>query len=198
MQTTDNTIETLREQYKSLKKAASNHCKVSPRMIERATKSHVSVINRTKTTIMMCGICAILLWPYLSWQLGLSVVFTIVTLLFLVCEMGFKWWSLKDITDPADCNTNLLELADRSLKAKRRALIQLYSGTGALVIWFIYFCYELWQHLNHDEAKGMITVCSVSGIVGFFIGLRYSRRIRRELTQIHTEITDVLSTEKED
>ncbi len=198
MQTTDSTIETLREQYKSLKKAASSHCKVSQEMIEKATKSHVSVINRTKSKIILCGIFGLFLWPFVSRQLGLSMLFTIVTMLFLIWEIGFKWWNLKDITDPTDCSANLMELADRSLRAKRRLLVELYTGTVALVLWFIYFCYELWQHLDHNEAKGMIIVCTISGIVGFLIGLSYSRRIRSELSRIHLEITDVLSTEKEE
>lgn len=197
MQTPDNTLETLRQQYQSLKDTASNTCKITPEMIERATSGHVSVINKTMIKITVCGVIALVLWPIVSVMLELSWTFTIVTLLFVLLELGFKWWNLKDITDPSDCTTNLLDLADSSLKAKRRSLIQFYTGSSFLVLWFVYFCYELSLHLPADEVRNMIIVCSISGVIGFFIGMRYSRRIRRELSMIHAQISDILSTDIE-
>lgn len=196
MQTPD-TLDLLRRQYRALKENAARQCPVTPQIISRATGKHISKIHSLMFRTVMCAVVALLLWPYLCHELGLSLLFEITTILLLVVTIAAKWWSLKKITDPSDSAVSLLELAENSLRAKRRLLNELYIGTVAVALWFAFYCYEIFRVLPPDEARGITLFSVVGAIVGFIIGLRMSKRMREELETLHSNITDILSTETE-
>lgn len=196
MQTPD-TLESLRDEYLSFKHDAANRVRITPKMLARATAPHISKIRSIQLRIYACGLIALVVWPWLCHQLDLSLAFEIATLVLVGGSLIFQWWNLKSITDPASDRHSLLQLAEQSLQAKRRILLELYVGSAALFFWFGFFVYELLRVLGSQQALVEIIFSALGGIVGFFIGLNYSRRIRAGLDTIHDDITDVLSTETE-
>lgn len=194
MQTPD-TLESLRQEYQTFKDTAARDVRITPKMLARATKPHISKIRSVQLRLIACGLVALVLWPWLCHALDLSLPFQIATYVLIGGSMLFQWWNLKDITDPSSDNQSLLQLAEQSLKAKRRALQELYWGGAAVLLWFLFFVYEIWQVLEPEQALIETVFSAVGGIVGFFIGINFSRRIRSGLTAIHDDITSVLSTE---
>lgn len=194
MQTPD-TLDTLRQQFQALKDDATRRCKITPTMISRATESHISKIQSIKLRQMVCAIIGLILWPYLCYSMGLSVGFEVATIIMLLGSAIYEWWNLKDLSDPVTDSQNLMQLAHRCLRTKRRMLIQLYIGSGVVFLWFIYFCCEITRIMPAEQARLTIILSAVGAVVGFFIGLGYWRRIRRELSVMYTNVNDILSTE---
>ncbi len=195
MQTPD-TLDSLRQEYQSFKDDAARQVHITPKMLARATAPHISKIRKLQLRIVACGLVAVVLWPWLCHTLQLSLPFQIFTLVMIIGSLFFQWWNLKDITDPSSDSHSLLELAEKSLKAKRRALKELYVGSAVLVVWFAYFAHEMFRVMSPGQAWGQVVSAALGGIVGFFIGISYSRRMRDSLSAIHDDITDVLSTEQ--
>lgn len=194
MQTPD-TLDILRRRYKAFKERAASQCPVTPQMISKASRTHVSKIHSLMLRNMICGAAALLLWPFLCHKLGLSIAFEITTIVMLCYFLASKWWSLRNISDPSDSDVSLLKLAQHSLQARKRLLTELYIGSVAAALWFIFFCFEIARILPADEAAFMTAICTISACIGYIIGYRMYRRMREELKTLHDNITDILATE---
>ena len=185
-------FENMRQQMTTLKNKLNHQEIVNDRMMRRSMKNEVNTITRRYYIIMALGLFMV---PYGYWCFvklcGLSLLFWIVTCIFMLVCVGATYYTLRKINDPNMMNHNLVEARKRVASAKKFEANWLLFGIPAVVLWMSWFLYETYQLHGGAVSNGLFWGGCIGGIIGAICGLSINFRTQRQYQDIIDQIADI-------
>ena len=190
-------LENMRQQMNTLKNKLGKQEIINDHLIRRSMRNQVNSINRRYYIIM--ALCVLMI-PYGYWCFvvlsHLSIPFWIGTSIFMLICGGATFYNSRKISDPGLMSHNLVEARKKVASAKKFEANWLIFGIPAVILWFSWFVYELYQS-NHDSfAEGIFWGGCIGGIIGAICGIRLHLRTQREYQDIIDQIEDLTAENK--
>ena len=192
MNNNDFELEEMRQQMTTLKNKLDKQEIVNDRLMRRSMRNEVSTINRRYNIIM--ALCVLMI-PYGYWCFvvlsHLSIAFWIVTSIFmLVCGVA-TFYNSRKISDPNLMNHNLVEARKKVASAKKFEANWLLFGIPAVILWFSWFVYEIYQIQGGDFNNGFFWGGCVGGIIGAVCGIKVHLKTQRQYQDIIDQIEEL-------
>ncbi len=184
-------FEDMRRQMQTLKNKLNQQEIVNDHIVRRSMRNEVNNITRRYYIVMAL---AVLMIPYFYWVFvkltGFSMAFWIGTSIFMLICAGATYYNLSKINDPGLINHNLVEARKQVASAKKFDSDWLMFGIPALILWFGWFVYEVYQ-LDHDLANGLFWGGCVGGVIGAICGFKIHFKTQRQYQDIIDQIEDI-------
>ena len=192
MNNNDFELEEMRQQMTTLKNKLDKQEIVNDRLMRRSMRNEVNTINRRYNIIM--ALCVLMI-PYGYWCFvvlsHLSIAFWIVTSIFmLVCGVA-TFYNSRKISDPNLMNHNLVEARKKVASAKKFEANWLLFGIPAVILWFSWFVYEIYQIQGGDFNNGFFWGGCVGGIIGAVCGIKVHLKTQRQYQDIIDQIEEL-------
>ena len=192
MNNNDFELEEMRQQMTTLKNKLDKQEIVNDRLMRRSMRNEVNTINRRYNIIM--ALCVLMI-PYGYWCFvvlsHLSIAFWIVTSIFmLVCGVA-TFYNSRKISDPNLMNHNLVEARKKVASAKKFEANWLLFGIPAVILWFSWFVYEIYQIQGGDYNNGFFWGGCVGGIIGAVCGIKVHLKTQRQYQDIIDQIEEL-------
>lgn len=190
MENIENTqpLEELREQAAILKNKLDKENIVNEEIIRNAMRHKARTINKNAWISVAASVLVILMAFTYFPQLGLSLWFSIGTIvIMLVCDL-FTWKYHKNLNQKT-LNSDLLTVAKTAKKLKEDYCNWLKYGIVLFSIWFIWYSIEIGIHSQSwKEALITILLLVVGGTIGVLIGLRMHKKVVNTCDEIIRQI----------
>ena len=187
-------LENMRQQMTTLKKKLDQQEIVNDHFLRRSMKKEVNNINRRYNIIMALSV---LMVPYGYWcfvvLIHLSISFWIVTSIFMLICGAATFYNSRKISDPNLMNHNLVEARKKVASAKKFEANWLLFGIPAVILWFGWFVYEIYQIQGGDFNNGFFWGGCIGGIIGAFFGIKMHFKTQRQYQDIIDQIEDITS-----
>ena len=192
MNNNDFELEEMRQQMTTLKNKLDKQEIVNDRLMRRSMRNEVNTINRRYNIIM--ALCVLMI-PYGYWCFvvlsHLSIAFWIITSIFmLVCGVA-TFYNSRKISDPNLMNHNLVEARKKVASAKKFEANWLLFGIPAVILWFSWFVYEIYQIQGGDFNNGFFWGGCVGGIIGAVCGIKVHLKTQRQYQDIIDQIEEL-------
>ena len=185
-------LENMRQQMTTLKNKLNQQEILNDRLMRRSMRNEVNTIARRYYVIMAIGL---LMVPYGYWCFvklcGLSLLFWIVTSIFMLVCVGATYYTLRKINDPNMMNHNLVEARKKVASAKKFEANWLFFGIPAVVLWMSWFLYETYQLHGGGISNGLFWGGCIGGIIGAICGLSLNFKTQRQYQDIIDQIEDL-------
>lgn len=172
-----------------LKGKLENEEIVNDRLLRDAMRTKFETVNRQAKWSIACGIFVILVM-FLDFHpiMGYSLLFCIITSLYMAVCVFFTWYYHKDVR-PDALNGDLLSVARTMKKLKDNYQLWLKVGVPPVIPWMAYFIYESLRVSNSDVSGIYIIICGiVGGVIGGVIGYRMHRKVVNTCDEIINSI----------
>ena len=185
-------LESMRQQMNTLKNKLNQQEILNDRVMRRSMRNEVNTITRRYYIIMAVGLFMV---PYGYWSFvklaGLSLFFWIVTSIFMLICVGATYYTCRKINDPNLMNRNLVEARKKVASAKKFEADWLFFGIPAVVLWFAWFLYEVYQIHGGAIDNGFFWGGCIGGIIGAICGLSLNFKTQRQYQAIIDQIEDI-------
>ena len=185
-------FEDMRQQLSTLNKKLGEQEIVNDRLMRRSMRNEGNTIARRYYVIMAVGLFMV---PYGYWCFvklcGLSLLFWIVTSIFMLVCVGATYYTLRKINDPNLMNRNLVEARKKVASAKKFEANWLFFGIPAVVLWLGWFLYEVYQIHGGALGNGFFWGGCIGGIIGAICGLSLNFRTQHQYQDIIDQIEDL-------
>lgn len=182
-------IEQMKQQLSTLKNKLDKEMIVNDRLMRSIMNQKMKKINRERwmiSSIILLGI------PYCTWCfmfiLNMSLVFTIVTDIFMSIALVYTYLMHKDVKKNELMEGNLVEVSHKTIKIKRMQANWLKFSIPFAVVWMSWFVIE---NMNGINAKYIIIGGSVGAVIGGIIGTMSYRKTRKMATEIIKQIEEL-------
>ena len=193
------TLEQMKEQLRLLQDKLDRQTLVSERMLRSVVSHKVNALNRQAVQIALVGLLGI---PYCIWAFGmlnLSVLFRVVTVVFLALAVGYTWFSHRGLGSSAIANASLRQVGRRVARMKLLYARWLRFSLPFLGVWLSWFTLEILQQMEYSMEYRVGILCggAVGGLIGGFCGWLSYRRTQRLARAILDEIKglDMIETD---
>ena len=187
----DMELESMRQQMNTLKKKLGEQEIVNDRLIRQSMRNQVNTITHRNYVIMAMGVIMV---PYFYWAFvklsGFSMIFWICSSIFMLICTGATYYNTRKISNTDLINHNLVEVRQRVASAKKFDVDWLKFGIPAVILWFVWFLYEVYLQDN-DLANGLFWGGCIGGIIGAIAGFRYHFKTQHQYQEIIDEIEDI-------
>ena len=192
MENIENTqpLESLREQAAILKNKLDKENIVSEEVLRNVMRHKARTINSNAWISVAASVLVILMAIFFFPQYGLSLWFSIGTIvIMLVCDV-FTWKYHKNLNSKT-LNSDLLTVVKTARKLKEDYRNWLKYGFALFAVWFVWYAIEMsvnsksWQ-----EALLTVVVLAVGGALGMVIGLRMHRKVINTCDEIIRQIEE--------
>lgn len=192
MQNNDFDLENMRQQMTTLKNKLDQQEIVNDRLIHRSMRNEVNKITQRYYIVMTL---AVLMVPYFYWVFvklsGFSMAFWIGTSIFMLICAGATFYNIRKISDPNLMSHNLVEARKKVASAKKFDSNWQLFGIPAVILWFGWFVYEVYQLNNGSFADGLFLGGCVGGVIGAVIGFKMHFKTQRQYQDIIDQIEDL-------
>ena len=189
-------LENMRQQMTTLKNKLNQQEIVNDRLMRRSMRNEVNTITRRYYIIMAIGLFMV---PYGYWCFGklcgLSLLFWIVSSIFMLVCAGATYYTLRKINDPNLMNRNLVEARRKVASAKKFEANWLFFGIHAVILWLSWFLYETYQINGGAYSNGFFWGGCIGGIIGAICGLSLNFKTQRQYQDIIDQIEDLTAGE---
>lgn len=168
----------MRQEMASLRERLDGQMIISEDHIRRSMKDNVMKI---KTGVVLLCILATAAMAYCYWlfedSLGLSLVFTIFTLVYLAAAVAFSIWCVSKLK-PSDMMGENLSSAGRELALmKKRGNAWKRVALITVAIWFVWLVIEVVNSGQDSKTVySSLAGCGFGLLVGLVCGFIYDRR----------------------
>lgn len=182
----------MRLQMQTLKQKLSQQEIVNDLMMRRSMRNEVSKITRRYHAIMTL---AILMVPYFYWVFvkltGFSLAFWIGTSIFMLICAGATFYNTRKINDPELMSHSLVEARQKVASAKKFDANWKLFGIPAIILWFGWFVYEVYQLNNGSLADGLFWGGCTGGVIGAICGFSIHLKTQRQYQDIINQIENL-------
>ena len=184
-------LEEMRSQLHLLKEQVSQQKIVSDEMMRKITSKRITKINREGRISIFISI---VIMPFIAinlYHMGVSLPFTIVTILFILVAASFSFYSRIGINPEAVINGNLVETHKKMLRYKLLCHRWLLGVIPFLVIWLCWFLLGLIGE-NNDFSQGAIMGGCVGAVIGTIYGTIDYKKSQANLKSAIEEINELI------
>jgi hypothetical protein len=188
----DYELDEMRQQMAILKNKLDNQTIVSDRLIRRAVKNSVSILNKR---YLVVSIIALAMIPYGYWAFvvlnGLSIWLWLGTCVIMLAVVGFCFFNGRDMRDPKLVEKNLLETKRKVAAAKKRDNNWLWFGIPMAIAWTVWAGWEMAQKMDGDFMKYFMPWFIICVTAGVLIGLKVHFKTQSHFRDIIEQIEDL-------
>ncbi|MBP5339148.1 MAG: hypothetical protein J6Z14_07590 [Prevotella sp.] len=197
MNNNDFELENMREQMNTLKKKLDKQEIVNDRLVRRSMRNQVSTITRFYNVIMILSVIMVPYFYFVFIKLsGFSMAFWIASSIFMLVCGGATFYNSRKISDPGLMSHSLVEARKKVASAKKFDSDWLLFGIPAVILWFGWFMYEIYQQ-DVDFANGLFWGGCVGGVIGAIAGFKAHNKTQNQYQEIIDQIEDLSAGETE-
>ncbi len=189
----DSQLEDMRQQMATLKKKLDRQEIINDRVMRNSMKKNVSSITRRYYVLIAVGILMI---PYSYWAFvklaSLSIAFWIATCIFMLICTAFTYYNSMDIRDSHLMENELIEVRRKVAHAKKLDALWLLIGIPMIIIWLIWFFYEVSIINGSMMLNGLFWGGVVGGIFGAILGFKIHFKTQRQYQEIIDQIENLI------
>ena len=183
-------LEEMRNQLLLLKQEVGRQEIVNEKLMRTVTSRRLSKINKEGR---VSAILSLIIVPAITlnlYHMGLSIAFTIITVLFMLVGAGFSFYRRRGINPSDVINGNLVETKKKMLRYKKLCNRWLFGVIPFLVVWFVWFILELVGQTG-DFFSGAILGGCVGAALGTICGTIYYKKSKANLNSAIEEINEL-------
>ena len=188
----DTQLEDMRQQMAALKRKLERQEVVNDQLIRQMMKRNVSSLNR-RTWVLTT--IALLMIPYGYWAFvmlnGFSIAFWIATCILMLTSAGVTFYISKDVLNHRLLKNDLMDVRLKMARAKKFNAQWLLYSIPAIILWFVWFCYEAYKRGGTEEMNALLFSGGIGGIIGGIIGLRVHFKTQRQYQNIIDQIEEI-------
>ena len=188
----DTQLEDMYRQMAMLKKKLEQQQIVNDRIIRQSMKRTVSSLNRR---CYILTAVSVLMLPYSYWvfvdMCEFSVVFWIATCVYMLACGGSNFYNGRDLRNDHLMKEDLLEVSRKMARAKNFNSKSLLYSIPGLLLWLVWFGWEVWQKDNSKEITAFFYGGMIGGIVGAIIGMKVHLKTQHQYQEIIDQIDDL-------
>ena len=186
-----NELEEMRAQMALLKEKLDKEEILTDNLLKQTMTGKMSTINRYKW-ITLCAALFALTFGNVSWYgIGLPLRFLIGTSLLMVASVVATWIIHAKMDEKDIMNGNLLEVAKNARKLKKQYITWQRIGWPVIVLWLVWFFFEL-MSLDKDREYlwGLLIACVIGGIIGGIWGHMMNRKVMKACDDLIRQIEE--------
>lgn len=185
-------FEDMRQQLNTLKKKLDEQEIVNDNLMRRSMRNQVNKINHRYNIIM--ALCVLMI-PYGYWCFvvlcHLSTAFWIGTSIFMLVCGAATFYNSRKISDSGLMSHSLVEARRKVASAKKFEANWLLFGIPAVILWFCWFVYEIYQIQGGDFNNGFFWGGCIGAIIGAICGIKMHFKTQCEYQDIIDQIEDL-------
>lgn len=170
-------LEQMRKELNDLKLKVENKGRLNDNNLRTVLQTRLDGISRRARRLMVCILCQIPLWTYLSQQLNLSNAFLIATYIILLVSMVALY--LVNKTSDLSMTDDLKYTAQRLVEMKKRRQMKRMIGIPVALVWVGFLIMELQREMEHNTYMIYVGVVVISAFLGLVIGTIIYRKFQR-------------------
>lgn len=189
-------MDEMKQQIALLKKKLDSQTIVNERLMDRAMRSNLSVLNRRAWVLGSMGVLAM---PYCWWvftKFHFSTAFAAATVVFLAISIVATWLQHRGVTPSELMRLDLLTVAARMQRLRKNYLDWLKFSIPALLCWLCWFVVEGLRMDDNSLIVPFVVGGSVGAAVGAAVGVTYLRRTLRTIREVLRQIEELREMER--
>lgn len=188
-----NELDDLRQQINDLKNKVDQQGRLNEDLVKKAIQSKMRRVHGIIILIAIIAILSIPIYIFMKYEVGLSWPLVIFTILFMLASVASDYFiNQMNISHMGD---DLVETANKLLKMKKNRIIGQRIGIGVIIVWLIWFCYEIFKlnsTFSPEIAWGSVAGVIVGAVVGGLIGLLIFNKMQRTNDEMIDQINELL------
>jgi len=183
-------LDSMRQQMDTLKKKLDEQEIVNDKLIHNSMRRNAHFISLRYYITIVIGLLMI---PYSYWcfikTIGLSQAFWIGTSVFMLICVVATYYNCRNLNNFDLTKSNLLNVSKRMARAKKFDSNWLFFGIPAVILWFAWLVYEVYQI---STASTILLIAGFIGvIIGAIIGFSLYFKTQRKYQEIIDQIEDL-------
>ena len=135
---------------------------------------------------------AVPLMLWCNWFLGMSMLFTVVTTVYLSFAFIYTYITHRDINNTDLMNDDLVGVGEKVAKLKRHYSSWVLYGIPFVLCWFAWFFYELKNAgLPSENMDAALNGVLIGGTIGLIMGVMRYRKVQRVANDVLQQIREM-------
>ena len=177
-------LDELRQQHAILKDKINKQAIINDGMLKKAMRRNLRSLNKEMRRMGALGIFAAIYCPFVFYKiLDTSLAFALFTLFALLIIIALHLYQMRILPKTEDLSESLPVLDARVAKFLRWKNIRLSVGLTLIFIMVIWLIFEV-----QFSGYPFIIILILSAILGLYIGLRVTFKMRREARSIRHDL----------
>ena len=182
----------MKEQIALLKSKLEKETIVSDTMLRRVLNDKARTLKTMGLGKTLACFLAVPLMLWCNWFLGMSMLFTVVTTVYLSFAFIYTYITHRDINRMDLMNDDLLVVGEKVAKLKRRYSSWILYGIPFVLCWFAWFFYELKNAgLSSENLDAALNGVLVGGTIGLIMGVMRYRKVQRVANDVLLQIKEM-------
>ena len=185
-------LQEMKEQIALLKSKLEKETIVSDTMLRRILNDKARTLKTMGLGKTLACFLAVPLMLWCNWFLGMSVLFTVVTTVYLSFAFIYTYITHRDINRMDLMNDDLLAVSEKVARLKRRCSSWVLYGIPFVLCWFAWFFYELANAgLPSENVDAALNGMLIGGTIGLIMGVMRYRKVQRVANDLLRHIEDM-------
>ena len=182
----------MKEQIALLKSKLEKETIVSDTMLRRVLNDKARTLKTMGLGKTLACFLAVPLMLWCNWFLGMSMLFTVVTTVYLSFAFIYTYITHRDINRMDLMNDDLLAVSEKVARLKRRYSSWILYGIPFVLCWFAWFFYELANAgLPSENVDAALNGMLIGGTIGLIMGVMRFRKLQRVANDLLRHIEDM-------
>jgi uncharacterized membrane protein YjfL (UPF0719 family) len=182
----------MKEQIALLKSKLEKETIVSDTMLRRVLNDKARTLKTMGLGKTLACFLAVPLMLWCNWFLGMSMLFTVVTTVYLSFAFIYTYITHRDINRMDLMNDDLIAVGEKVAKLKRRYSSWVLYGIPFVLCWFAWFFYELKNAgLSSENMDAALNGVLIGGTIGLIMGVMRYRKVQRVANDVLQQIKEM-------
>lgn len=178
----------MKEQIALLKSKLEKETIVSDTMLRRILNDKARTLKTMGLGKTLACFLAVPLMLWCNWFLGMSMLFTVVTIVYLSFAFIYTYITHRDINRMDLMNDDLIAVGEKVAKLKRRYSSWVLYDIPLVLCWLAWFFYERLSSENLDAALNGVLI---GGTIGLIMGVMRYRKVQRVANDVLQQIKEM-------
>lgn len=178
----------MKEQIALLKSKLEKETIVNDTMLRRVLNDKARPLKTMGLGKTLACFLAVPLMLWCNWFLGMSMLFTVVTIVYLSFAFIYTYITHRDINRMDLMNDDLIAVGEKVAKLKRRYSSWVLYDIPLVLCWLAWFFYERLSSENLDAALNGVLI---GGTIGLIMGVMRYRKVQRVANDVLQQIKEM-------
>lgn len=185
-------LQEMKEQIALLKSKLEKETIVSDTMLRRVLNDKARPLKTMGLGKTLACFLAVPLMLWCNWFLGMSMLFTVVTIVYLSFASIYTYITHRDINRMDLMNEDLVAVGEKVAKLKHRYSSWVLYGIPFVLCWFAWFFYELKNAgLSSENMDAALNGVLIGGTIGLIMGVMRYRKVQRVANDVLQQIKEM-------